>query len=189
MLWGMLAEGGRQMKNKFGVLIAAAMMIVVAAPMIVVAAPVQAADTDVQAKVKKSMGVLQEKLNKLGTPKLEGTSEVAGKAVPAIWFGSVKINGNYDVVDEVKKETGAAATVFVKAGDEYVRVSTNVLQDDGARSIGTPLAHNPVYKAISGGQAFYGQAEIFGKPYDTGYEPIKDASGKTIGIYFVGYKK
>jgi hypothetical protein len=170
------------MKNLFGVLISAAMMMAVAAP-------VQAADMDVQAKVKQSMSLLQEKLNKLGAPKLEGTSKVAGKTTPAIWFGSVKINGNYDVVDEVQKEMGGTATVFVKAGDAYVRVSTNMLQDGGARAVGTPLAHNPAYKAIKKGQAFYGQVDILGKPYDTGYEPIKDASGKTIGIYFVGYKK
>ena len=42
--------------------------------------------------------------------------------------------------------------------------------------------------AISGGQAFYGQVEILGKPYETGYEPIKDAAGSPIGIYYVGYK-
>ncbi len=170
------------MKNVIGVLIAAIMMFAVAAPL-------PAADMDAQAKVKKSMSLLQQKLNKLGAPKLEGTSEVAGKSVPAIWFGSVEINGNYNVVDSVQKEMGGTATVFVKAGDEYVRVSTNMLQDDGARAIGTPLAHNPAYKAINEGQAFYGQVEILGKPYDTGYEPIKDASGKTIGIYYVGYKK
>lgn len=169
------------MKNVFGVLIAAAMVIVVAAP-------VQAADMDFQAKVKKSMSLLKEKLNKLGAPKLTGTSEVAGKTVPSIYFGSVKINGNYGVVDEVKNKMSGTATVFVKAGDEYVRVSTNVVQDDGTRAISTQLAHNPAYKAINEGHAFYGQVEILGKPYDTGYEPIKDASGKTIGIYFVGYK-
>lgn len=169
------------MKNVFGALIAAAMVIVVAAP-------VQAADMDFQAKVKKSMSLLKEKLNKLGAPTLEGTSEVAGQTVPSIYFGSVKINGNYDVVDEVKKEMDGTATVFVKAGDEYVRVSTNVLKDDGTRAIGTQLAHNPAYKAIGEGQAFYGQVEILGKPYDTGYEPIKDASGETVGIYYVGYK-
>jgi len=26
-------------------------------------------------------------------------------------------------------------------------------------------------------------------PYTTGYEPIKDASGNIIGVYYVGYKK
>ena len=77
---------------------------------------------------------------------------------------------------------------FDPAVDPVVRVSTNVLQDDGARAIGTQLAHNPVYKAINEGQAFYGQVEILGKPYNIGYEPIEDSSGKIFGIYYVGYE-
>jgi Single cache domain 3 len=32
-------------------------------------------------------------------------------------------------------------------------------------------------------------APLYGKTYDAGYEPIKDASGAVIGAYFVGYKK
>jgi hypothetical protein len=42
---------------------------------------------------------------------------------------------------------------------------------------------------ISKDEAYYGDATILGKPYVTGYEPIKDASGKTVGVYFVGFKK
>ena len=152
------------------------------------AAVIQIADTEVQTKVKKSMSLLKETLGKLGAVKIDGTSDVAGKTVPAIVFGSAKNNGNYDVVDKVAKDMGGTATVFVKADDEYVRVSTNVLKDDGSRATGTQLAHNPAFKAINDGQAFYGQVEILGKPYQTGYEPIKDAAGKTIGIYYVGYK-
>jgi hypothetical protein len=30
-----------------------------------------------------------------------------------------------------------------------------------------------------------GTAKIFGKTYDAGYEPIKDASSAVIGAYFV----
>jgi len=52
---------------------------------------------------------------------------VAGKPVPAIYFGERKINNNYDVVDAVRKAHSATATVFVKDGDEFVRISTNVL--------------------------------------------------------------
>jgi methyl-accepting chemotaxis protein len=29
---------------------------------------------------------------------------------------------------------------------------------------------------------------ILGKPYLTGYEPMHDAAGEVIGIYYVGYK-
>jgi hypothetical protein len=28
---------------------------------------------------------------------------------------------------------------------------------------------------------------ILGKPYITGYEPMKDGSGNIVGIYYVGY--
>ena len=42
---------------------------------------------------------------------------------------------------------------------------------------------------LKGGEPYYGDAPIFGKAYDTGYEPIKDASGAMIGAYFVGYQK
>src|SRR5262245_37309149 len=42
---------------------------------------------------------------------------------------------------------------------------------------------------INKGEAFYGEVDILGKPYVTGYDPIKDASGKVIGIWYVGYEK
>ena len=39
------------------------------------------------------------------------------------------------------------------------------------------------------GKAYYGKVPILGTPYITGYEPINDASGAIIGIYFVGYSQ
>ena len=39
------------------------------------------------------------------------------------------------------------------------------------------------------GNAYYGKAPVLGTHYIGGYEPIKDASGAIIGVYFVGYKK
>jgi hypothetical protein len=60
----------------------------------------------------------------------------------------------------------------------------------GSSAMGTILYHNSLALAmINKGEAYYGDATIFGKPYVTGYEPIKDASGKVIGSYFVGYTK
>jgi hypothetical protein len=90
-------------------------------------------------KVKTAMGLLMAKTAKLGEPKLEGTDTVAGKSVPGLYFGSTKMNNFFDVVDDVVKEAGGTATLFVKAGDEYVRVATNVKKGDGSRAIGTIL--------------------------------------------------
>jgi hypothetical protein len=142
------------------------------------------------AKVKRAMELLESMADKLGPPKIEGTDTVAGKQVSAIYFGSTKINNNFDLVDEVAKEAGGTATIFVKSGDEYVRVATNVKKDDGSRAIGTVL--DPKGKAIESirkNEAFYGEVDILGKPYITGYDPIRDASKNVIGIYYVGYLK
>jgi cache 3/cache 2 fusion protein len=142
-------------------------------------------------KVQKSMDALKAATAKLGAPKVEGTETVSGKNAAALYFGTTKINNNFDVVDAVVKENGGTATLFAKTGDEYVRVSTNVPKPDGSgRATGTIL--DPSGKAIinvNKGEAFYGEVTILGVPYITGYEPIKDASGNVIGIYYVGYKK
>jgi Cache 3/Cache 2 fusion domain len=141
-------------------------------------------------KVQASMATLKAKTAKLGPPKIEGTEAVAGKDVPALYFGTTKMNNNFDVVDEVVKENGGTATLFVKAGDEYVRVATNVKKADGSRAIGTILdPKGPVIVVIRKGEGYYGDATILGKPYVTGYDPIRDASGNVIGIYYVGYLK
>ena len=141
-------------------------------------------------KVQTSMASLKAMTAKLGAPKIEGTDSVAGKDVPALYFGNSKMDNFFDVVDEVVKENGGTATLFVKSGNDYVRVATNVKKDDGSRAIGTILdPKGAVIAKIKNGEAYYGDATILGKPYVTGYDPIRDASGNVIGIYYVGYLK
>jgi hypothetical protein len=145
---------------------------------------------DAAAKVKTAMELLKSKAEKMGPAKVEGTDAVGDKTVPAIYFGTAKQNNNYALVDDVVKEVGGTATIFVKSGDEYVRVATNVKKDDGSRATGTIL--DPAGKAIvaiKANEPFYGEVTILGKPYTTGYEPIRDAAKNVIGIYYVGYLK
>jgi len=141
-------------------------------------------------KVKASMAILKAKTAKLGAPKIEGKDPVGGKDVPALYFGTTKMNNFFDVVDNVVFENGGTATLFVKAGDEYVRVATNVRKDDGSRATGTMLEPDgPVITMIKKREGYYGDATILGRAYATGYDPIKDASGNVIGIYYIGYLK
>jgi len=142
-------------------------------------------------RVAKSMEALKAKTATFGAPKVEGKEAVGGKDAPALYFGTTKINNNFDIVDAVGKEDGQGmtATLFVKGGDEFIRVATSVPKPDGSgRAIGTVLA-GPALESIKAGKAHYGEVPILGTPYMTGYEPIKDASGATIGVYYVGYKK
>lgn len=144
-------------------------------------------------RVAASMESLKAMTAKHGTAKIEGKEAVGGKDAPTLYFGPTKINNNFEIVDAVSKEDGKGmtATLFVLGGDEYIRVSTSVPKPDGSgRAIGTIL--DPSGKAIAEikqGRPFYGEVTILGTPYITGYEPMKDASGKVIGIYYVGYKK
>lgn len=138
---------------------------------------------------KATIADLDARLAKIGAPKINGTDQVADKTVPALYFGERKINNNYDVVDAIRKAHGATATVFVKDGDEFVRVSTNVLTPEGKRGIGTQLARNKAYEAVSKGQQYCGPIDVLGTAYDACYNPIRDASGKTIGLSYIGHKK
>jgi hypothetical protein len=142
-------------------------------------------------RVTKSMATLKAMTAKLGTPKLEGNEAVGGKEAPALYFGTTKINNNFDIVDAVgtKDGQGMTATLFAKGGDEFIRVSTSVPKPDGSgRAVGTVLA-GPALESIKGGKAYYGEVPILGTPYITGYEPIRDRSGAQIGVYYVGYRK
>ena len=84
---------------------------------------------------------------------------------------------------------GATATVFVKDGEEFVRVSTNVLTPEGKRGVGTTLARAKAYEAVSKGQNYCGDVDVLGTAFNACYNPIKDAGGEVIGVTYTGYKK
>jgi cache 3/cache 2 fusion protein len=129
--------------------------------------------------VKTAMSALQAATAKLGAPRVQGAD---------LYFGNNKVSS--DLVDAVVKAHGGVATLFVKSGDQFVRVATTVKKEDGSSAVGTALAADSrAFAKLKNGEAYYGDARIFGKTYDTGYEPIKDASGALIGAYFVGYQK
>jgi hypothetical protein len=56
-------------------------------------------------RVSNSMASLKAMAAKLGAPKLEGKEAVGGKDAPALYFGSTKINNNFDVVDASARKT------------------------------------------------------------------------------------
>jgi Cache 3/Cache 2 fusion domain len=117
-------------------------------------------------RVVKSMEALKAMTTKLGAPKVEGQETVGGKDAPALYFGTTKINNNFDIVDAIGKEDGQGmtATLFVKGGDEFIRVSTSVPKPDGSgRAIGTVLA-GPALEAIKAGKAHYGEVPIWARP-------------------------
>ena len=113
---------------------------------------------------------------------------VAGVQTPSLLLGSEVLNNNFTEVDEFKQMSGGVATVFVRSGDDFVRVSTSLTKQDGSRAIGTVLdRQGPAYQRVLGGQAYIGRAVLFDRSYMTQYSPVRDSSGKVIAVLFIGF--
>ena len=113
---------------------------------------------------------------------------VAGTQTPGLHLGSEVLNNNFKEVDEFKQMTAGVATVFVRSGVDFIRVSTSLTKQDGNRAIGTLLDHaHPAYARLMAGQSYVGRALLFDRSYMTQYTPVRDSSGKVIAVLFVGF--
>ena len=139
-------------------------------------------------RVENSLNLLTERGTEVGAASIQGSEPVAGVDAPALYLGDSLINNNFDLVDGVTRVMGGTATLFVRDGGDFIRVSTNVKKADGSRATGTKLnMAGAAGVAISRGEAYFGQVDILGNPYLTAYSPMKNASGKVVGIWYVGY--
>ncbi|MBK1722867.1 methyl-accepting chemotaxis protein [Thiocystis violacea] len=145
-------------------------------------------DAIMKERVQASMALLTQGVEALGTASLGESVTVGERQVPDLLLGGQPQANRFELVDRVTAIAGGTATLFVRQGDEFVRVSTNVMRE-GKRAIGTVLDPNgKAIQAIRADQPFFGQVDILGNPFLTGYAPIHDATGAVIGISYVGYK-
>ncbi len=124
-----------------------------------------------------------------GNFSLDKNSEIniAGRNVPRILSNETDIVGNFTEVDKFAEITGGNATIFVRSGEEFVRVVTSVKKEDGSRAIGTLLSRSsPAYEANISGRPFTGKVILFGRSFITNYTPLKDNRGEIIGIRYIG---
>lgn len=115
------------------------------------------------------------------------TVDIGGKPTPMLQFGGKTLNLDFSLPDKFTADTGVVATVFAAQGEEFIRVTTSLKKENGERAIGTQLDHShPSYALLRAGNSYSGLATLFGKQYITQYDPIKDGSGKVIGVLFIG---
>jgi len=136
------------------------------------------------------------------TEKLEETSGmVLRSAHPVIGFdgkvlgvlaGGVLLNRNYEIVDQIKdivfknakykgKDIGTA-TIFL--GD--LRISTNVIDREGNRAIGTRAMEQVSEQVLEKGMPWIQRAFVVDDWYITAYEPIRDVQNRIVGMLYVG---
>jgi len=112
---------------------------------------------------------------------------VAGVQTPVLKAGGEVLNLNFTIVDHFTASSGAVGTVFVRDGNEFIRVTTSLKKENGERAIGTKLDHeHPAYAALMANKPFTGKAVLFKRDYMTHYLPMRDASGAVVGALFAG---
>jgi methyl-accepting chemotaxis protein len=112
---------------------------------------------------------------------------IGAEQTPTLRAGLKTLNLDQVLVDDFQQRTGAISTIFVRMGDDFMRISTSLRKQDGERAIGTRLDHtSPAWKLMQKGEIYQGVSMLFGKRYITQYQPVKDSEGKVIAILFVG---
>jgi two-component system NtrC family sensor kinase len=163
-----------------------------------------------QEQLQKEGGDLadQARIKLIPTPKAKPRAEVeetSGMMITAaapvygydgdligVLLGGKLLNRNYEIVDRAKgivyrgetykgKDIGTA-TIF--QGD--LRISTNVLREDGSRAIGTRVSQEVYDQVIGEGLPWIGRAFVVNDWYITAYEPIMNLKGDIIGMLYVG---
>ena len=97
------------------------------------------------------------------------------------------ISGNLALIDKVSKDLGVKATIFLKENDDFIRILTSIINEDGRRITGTSLGNkSQAYQSVTNGDLYIGEAVILGREYATGYQPLFDEDNRIIGLLFVG---
>lgn len=98
-----------------------------------------------------------------------------------------EVEGRHEMVDAIERDLGVVATIFVRDGNDFRRITTNIITEDGTRAVGTYLGSgSAAYDPIRRGELYLGNANILGKPYLTAYDPIFDEQNDVFGILFLG---
>lgn len=117
------------------------------------------------------------------------TKEQKTYLIPKWEINGNPVYNNFDIVDLIKEKSVESATIFQKIDDGYLRISTNVMNLNGGRAVGTYIPNSSeVVRTIEKGETYYGRAFVVNDWYLTAYKPIK-INGSIKGILYVGIKE
>ncbi|WP_428026348.1 methyl-accepting chemotaxis protein [Arcobacter sp.] len=122
-------------------------------------------------------------LRKKGT----ATVNINGVETLGLYNGFSRLNKNFEPVDHFQELTGAVSGVYVKDGDEYIRITSSLKNENDERILLDKIDPNEqIYKKIEAKEKYVGLENIAGKNYMSVYSPIvKD--DEIIGALYVGF--
>ena len=142
----------------------------------------------------RSLSELKRSTLVYGKPNLQKTryQYISGgaleRSVPTLSFGSVKANVFSSNLSQLAKTLGTSATIFVRDGDNMIRLATSIQDKDGMSAVATMLdPEGFVLPKLLRAEEFRGLARILGTLYYTRYVPIIDKKSQVIGAWYVGY--
>ncbi|WP_408955362.1 Cache 3/Cache 2 fusion domain-containing protein [Natroniella sp. ANB-PHB2] len=109
--------------------------------------------------------------------------------LPTWYIGEQKITGDFTLVDELIQQEKLPASIFMFHKDEFIRVSTNVRDENGRRIMGTILDRGTIFQKLINGQQYIGRANVEGIMHATIYKPIKNKKGDLVGAFVIGRKE
>ncbi len=95
--------------------------------------------TSLRKQVGQAATKLRQGLHSSITVDADRSVDVMGKLTPALKSGSTDLNLNFGLLDKFTAKTGVSATVFVKSGDDLIRITTSIKKPNGERPLGTTL--------------------------------------------------
>ncbi|BAP42256.1 methyl-accepting chemotaxis protein [Pseudomonas sp. LJDD11] len=144
--------------------------------------------TTLRDSTQRLAGLFEKRFSSGLTLQTGTTYTVAGTQTPGLFLDGQPLNNEFSEVDDFRRLTAGVATVFVRSGDDFARISTSLMKQDGSRAIGTLLdRQGQAYARLMAGQEYVGKAVLFGRYYMTQYSPVRDSSGKIIAALFVGF--
>jgi two-component system, NtrC family, sensor kinase len=115
----------------------------------------------------------------------------AGRLAGVLQMGNL-LNGAVEKVDRIRDSVFAneqyagkplgTATIFM----EDLRISTNVLNQDGSRAIGTRVSEEVADHVLGQGRSWIGRAWVVNDWYLSRYDPIVAPDGSVVGILYIG---
>jgi HAMP domain-containing protein len=175
----------------------------------------ESAHTQLSQHVPRALRVMRDQLDRLGPVSLSRETvrwtavnqldrSVHDVVLPKLLVGGAWAGQNADpgrpslLVDRVRELVGAEATLFQRMNDrgDMIRVATTVPDEQGGRAIATFIpafgpdgVASPVVSTVLRGETYRGRARVLDRWYLSGYEPIRDATGRVVGMIFVGLRQ
>lgn len=115
------------------------------------------------------------------------TKEEKELQIPTMESRGESLYRNPRLIELIAGQIETTVTIFQKIKDGYLRISTNIVTNEGKLAIGTYIPNSsPVAQALDRGEEFVGRAYVVNGWYITAYHPLRDEEGKVIGAVYTG---